>query len=222
MEVMTAWVRVRVTEVRVGCSVEILTAVWFYLIFTRSCSLLCDTTWARYEDKRYAVRYTVTFGARSYPGRVRDTVTTSAVTSAEYELALGGSRTSNILLPTFFLSILGKQWIFLPLMISLLVSESPQNRIQFSSVINIWSDFSAPNTLNYFIIHKTLAKDNQRATDRYLTGVWQVSDRCHHLIIAQIFSCQQMYFTVCKILPSWCAPAVELSTARWLLVALKY
>ena len=45
---------------------------------------------------RYTVRYTVTFGARSYPSRVRDTVTTSAVTSAGYELALGGSQTCNI------------------------------------------------------------------------------------------------------------------------------
>ena len=52
---------------------------------------------------RYAVRYTVTFGMHSYPSRVRDVVTTSAVTvqcssvtSAGYELALGSSQTCNI------------------------------------------------------------------------------------------------------------------------------
>ena len=42
---------------------------------------------------------TASFGARLYPSRVRDMVTTSVVTSAGYELALGGSQTCNIWLP---------------------------------------------------------------------------------------------------------------------------
>ena len=65
---------------------------------------------------RYAVRYMVTLGARSYPSRVRDTVTTSAVTSAGYELALGGSQTCNIWLPNLFLHLSGKITIILPLL----------------------------------------------------------------------------------------------------------
>ena len=45
---------------------------------------------------QYTVWYTVTFGACVYPSRVRDTVTTSAVTSEGCELALGSSQISNI------------------------------------------------------------------------------------------------------------------------------
>ena len=54
---------------------------------------------AQERTTRYAVRYKVTFGVRWYPRKVRDTVTTSAVTSAGYELALGSSQTCNIWLP---------------------------------------------------------------------------------------------------------------------------
>ena len=38
---------------------------------------------------RYAVQYEVTFGARSYPSRVRDTVTNSTVTSAGKRASTG-------------------------------------------------------------------------------------------------------------------------------------
>ena len=54
---------------------------------------------------QYVVRYTVTLGARSYLSRVRDTVTTSAVTSAGYELALGSSQTCNIWLPSVLIGL---------------------------------------------------------------------------------------------------------------------
>ena len=55
------------------------------------------------KTTRYAVRYTVTFSARLHLSRVRDAVTTSAVTSAGYELALGGSQRCIIWLPFNFI-----------------------------------------------------------------------------------------------------------------------
>ena len=54
---------------------------------------------------QHAVRYTVTVGARLYPSRVWDTVTTSAVAGAGYKLALGGSQTCNIWLPNDFITV---------------------------------------------------------------------------------------------------------------------
>ena len=58
-----------------------------------------DTTRARYQDSTVCSAVYRYLLCRSYPSRVRDTVTTSAVTSAGYELALGGSQTCNIWLP---------------------------------------------------------------------------------------------------------------------------
>ena len=49
---------------------------------------------------------TVTFSARSYPSRVRDTVTTSV----GYELALGGSWICNIWSPKGFLGLSEQRW----------------------------------------------------------------------------------------------------------------
>ena len=54
------------------------------------------------KTARYAVRYMVTFGAHSYPSRLRNTVTTSAVNGARYDRALGGSQTCIIWLPNFY------------------------------------------------------------------------------------------------------------------------
>ena len=61
-----------VTEVKAGCSLEILNEV------VLSCAIRLGNIM---KTVRYAVRYTVTFGVRSYPSRVWDMVTTSAVTS---------------------------------------------------------------------------------------------------------------------------------------------
>ena len=51
------------------------------------------------KTAQYAVLYMVTFGTCTYPSRVWNMVTMSAVTSAGYERALGSLQTHNVGLP---------------------------------------------------------------------------------------------------------------------------
>ena len=119
MEAIAASVYFRVAGVTVGFRLEILNEVCSYLVFTRSCSVFCDATRARYGTqcsiRLPSVRAHIPeeCGIRSQPVRlpvrlqvlllvrlqVRLQVGCSAGTSAAYELALDSS--CYIWLPNF-------------------------------------------------------------------------------------------------------------------------
>lgn len=96
-----------VAGVKVGCSLGILNEVGLYFIFTRSRFLLCGMTRARYEEGMVC---SAAYGylrcalispeceIRSQP--VRLPMRCSAVISAGYERALGGSQICIIWLPS--------------------------------------------------------------------------------------------------------------------------